>query len=105
MAFTVTPTSGAGPYVFTAVFAAKESLFTDRYGLEVRPRTSVGSCPAPAVSGTQAPSAEVNLLNTNSYTAPNPIAVGSCLVSTVVIRDLATGLVISQASAQVSNLA
>lgn len=104
MAFTVTPTSGAGPYVFTAEFTDKASLFTDRYELEVRPRTGVGSCPSPVSTGTRAPGAEAQLLSTDSYTSAANIDIGSCMVSTIVIREIASGLIISQASAQVSNL-
>ena len=104
MAFTVTPTSGAGPYVFTAQFANKDNLFYDLYVLEVRPRTAVGSCPAPATSGTQAPGAESLLLSSDSYTTVPSVDAGSCLVSTVVIRNTVTGDIVDQASASVDNI-
>ena len=104
MAFSVTPTSGAGPYVFTAEFTNKESLFSNQYQLEVRPRTGEGSCPAPATSGQRASGAEANLLNSSSYTSVATIPEGSCMTSTVVIRDLDTGTVISQETAQIDNL-
>ena len=104
MAFTVTPTSGTGPYVFTAVFSAKNSLFTDKYDIEVYPRTQAGTCPVPATFGTRATNAEASLLATDSYSTTVNVQSGSCLVSTVVIRELATGTVVSQASAQVSNI-
>lgn len=104
MAYSVTPTSGAGPYVFTAEFSNRDHLFFDLYALEVRPRTGVGSCPAPAVSGTQAPGAESLLLASDSYTTIPSVDAGSCLVSTVVIRNTVTGDIVSQASASVDNI-
>lgn len=104
MAFDVTPTSGAGPYVFTVEFTNKESLFTNRYGLEIRPRTNLGSCPAPATSGTRAPGAESQVLATDSYTSITDVPSGSCLVSTIVIRNLVTNEIVSQMSVSVNNL-
>lgn len=104
MAFTVTPTAGAGPYTFTAAFENKESLNADLYSLEIRPRTNVGSCPAPATSGTRASGAESQVLQFDSYTTTNEVPAGSCLVSTIVIRNTITDEIVSQASASVNNL-
>lgn len=104
MAFTVTPTAGAGPYTFTAVFENKESLNADLYSLEIRPRTNVGNCPTPATSGTRASGAEAQMLANNSYIATTAVPLGSCLVSTIVIRNTITDEIVSQASASVNNL-
>lgn len=104
MAFTVTPTSGSAPYVFTAEFSAKESLFSDLYVLEVRPRTSAGSCPGPATSGSRSSGAEQSILLYDNYTVLTSVPAGSCLGTTIVIREIASDTIVSQATAQVSNL-
>lgn len=79
-------------------------MFSNQYQLEVRPRTGEGSCPVPTTTGQRASGAEANLLNNSSYTSATTIPEGSCMTSTVLIRDLDTGSIVSQETAQIDNL-
>lgn len=104
MAFTVSPTSGAAPYVLTADISDKESLFWDRYALELRTRSSSGSCATPIMTSPPNNVIGAALLESGTSTLVADVPIGSCQVFSLVIRDLETDLIISQEVAQVSNL-
>lgn len=104
MALNVTPRDGAPGNLYTIEFANKSSLYTDLYDFEVRPRTAVGSCPAPAISGARSASAENSFLTTDAYTTSSDVALGSCSVLTALIRNVVTDTIVSQQSVSVDNL-
>ncbi len=105
MAFSVTPTSGNAPYVFTANISNKANLMPGYYSLEFRGVGAVGSCPSDGIPGNNIPLAVEQIMATNSYTQVSPnVMPGACRVSTLIIRDLKTNSIVSQSTVQVSNL-
>lgn len=105
MAFTITPTSGTAPFLLEASFSAKESFSSGLYSLETIALTAVGSCPSPPVSGSNISAISAGLLADGQYIiATASIPAGSCRVYNLVIREVSTGIIISQAPATINNV-
>lgn len=103
MAFDVTPTSDAAPYLVTASFDNAVNIDDVNYRLEVRIPKAVGSCPAPTGGTNQAGLAN-NLLSNGSFEIATDVDPGSCQTIGVSIVDISTSAVISSDSGQISNL-
>lgn len=105
MAFNVAPTSGQPPFVFTADFSARYGLDAGLYSLTFYRSTAVGFCPNGEPLGTTHPEVAQTLLQTGTYTqTTGPIPSGSCRSNTLVIREVATGNIVSQAIANIDNV-
>lgn len=104
VAFAITPTSGAAPYVYTAQFSNKEMLSTGEYFLQAVSQTTAGSCVNPAASGTSNPTIVTSILNTGQYTNTFSVPVGSCSVVALQIRRVSDNVIVSRELAQISNL-
>lgn len=105
MGFSVNPTSGDLPYVFTASFSNRGSIESGLYVVEFITATASGSCPPASTTGANAPSAANALFNTGSYTQTiNAVPAGSCRRYNLVLREVATGTVISSSNVTVSNI-
>lgn len=103
MAFNVTPTSGAPPYVLSATFAEQYLIDGVRYLLRARNSTSTGVCPTVGTTMAPAEYAE-QLLSVGTYTIIGPVASGSCRTTTLQIVNVLTGAVVSESSVNVSNI-
>lgn len=103
MAFSVTPTSGAGPYTITAAFANKDSFNYSKYALTFSFSDGVGSCPSAGVA-TVLVAGGVSLLENGSFVHPLDVASGSCRTYTVRIRDLETESLVQAMNATVNNV-
>lgn len=106
MAFTVTPTSGAVPYLFEAVFSNKASIIAGNYSVHFYSSVNtVGSCPSPPVAGTDQQNVVNSLLNTGSYTlASNGVPEGNCRVFNLVIREVSSGNIVDSSSVSIDNV-
>lgn len=105
MAFTVTPTSGAAPYVFEAEFSNRIGLDQGFYSLHFYATSGVGTCPAPTTSGTDQQNVVQALLNVGTYTqSGNSVPAGSCRVHNLVIREIATNNIVSSSSLSIDNV-
>lgn len=75
------------------------------YSLEFRSVGLVGSCPASGITGPNIPSAVAAIMASDSYTQLSPQVIsGSCVTTTLIVRNVQTGSIVSQSSVQVSNL-
>ena len=105
MAFAVTPTSGEGPFTYTASFANKLGFDLGLYSLEFRGGSAVGSCPASGISGTNVVAAVNSLLETGSWLSSGTvIPPGSCRTTSLIIRLVADGSIIEESLAQINNV-
>ena len=87
MAFAVTPTSGSGPYTFTAEFD-NSYLFGNGYRLEIRWTNEIGSCPVDAVTGARVTTLENQLVADGSAVSSTEVTSGQCRAySASVITD------------------
>ena len=103
MAFAVTPTSGAAPYLLTASFAEQHLINGMVYVLRVRSSTEVGVCPL--VGFTLNPTFwATNLLENGSQSVLNNVPSGSCRTTTLQIVELSSNTIVSQMSVNVSNV-
>lgn len=103
MAFNVTPTSGAPPYMLSATFAEKHLIDGVQYVL--RARNSTGTEVCPTVGTTMAPPEYAEqLLSVGTYEIIGPVASGSCRTTTLQIVDVLSNTVVSQQSVYVSNI-
>lgn len=103
MAFQVSPTSGVGPYTFTADLLNKSSF---GYGYDLRFFTSgprSGSCPLPSETANYAPSASALLLDEGVYISSTDVSVGSCRTYVLRIFDSSDNVVDEQ-FVQISNV-
>lgn len=98
------PNSGSAPYVYAITF--ENSLLIDgvNYVLEGRSRSEAGLCPPFVSSGARNTSVETELLSNGIYSTGTNVPLGSCSSISVLIREVATGLIISQSYASVSNI-
>ena len=104
MAFTVTPTSGDAPYVFTAEFDNIESFIPQRYLLLFRSNTSVGSCSS-SISGNFNPTAAADLLNEGVYTLESPsVPVGSCNRYRITVYDVVNNSSLENVDVTIDNV-
>lgn len=100
---TVTPSSGAQPYLFEATFGEKHLIDSERYVLRFMYSSGVGSCPAKG-SGSALSNAVQSFLDTDSYEYTTSISSGNCRVFTLSILDTLTGLEVSYKSASINNI-
>ena len=104
MAFTVTPTSGTVPFVYTADFYARYGLDAGLYSLHFYVNMNEGSCLPDAVDAVSQPASALALLANGTYTqTTGGIPPGSCRTVSLVIRD-AVGDIISQESVYIDNI-
>lgn len=105
MAFTVTPTSGAGPYLYEAEFANKENINGSLYTIHFYSATTEGSCPSPRFSGVDQTNIAQALVNDGTYLqSGSNVASGSCRVVNLVIRTANTGDVVVNSTVSINNL-
>lgn len=104
MAFSVTPTSGVAPYVFSLSVAEKYLVDGINYTAEFRGMTSSGTCPVDGLFGSNNSLIANALLSSGSYSASGSIAVGSCRAFTFLIKRLADNVVVSQSTVFVNNV-
>lgn len=103
MAFNVTPTSGATPYLFTADFENKDNFSLGNFTLYAYAISGEGVCPAPSFGGSGLPDMSQSLLNDGSYTmSSGSVPVGSCRVFNLVIKDI-SGVVIDNKTVAIDN--
>ena len=104
MAFDVTPTSGEGPYLFTADVNRKALVNGVYYKATVRSSGSTSNCPS---SGNGAELSEVlvqELLKNGQVSYESSVPVGNCTTFTLRLIGMSTNVVVSQASVSVNNL-
>lgn len=102
MAFSVTPTSGAGPYILSLDLANKVLIDGVFYGLVVSFAEESGVCPS---SGFMTTTTVRNaLLSSGTYTRTGDIEPGICGVYKVDVVDLSTSVIISTASVSIDNV-
>lgn len=104
MAFDVTPTSGAGPYTFSAVISDPANIDGIRYSLEFYNAAATGSCPSP-LSGSMNAQAATDILNNGFWIRPQTVPSGDCRASMLLVRDLLTNTVISSVTINIDNIA
>lgn len=104
MAFTVTPTSGAGPYVLSASFDNISSIDFVNFSLEIRSANDTESCFLGVATGTNVPSLVANLLNTGESVLSSSVPVGTCNTRSLIIRDLSTDTVIDSQNIYIDNI-
>lgn len=103
MAFDVTPTSGDGPYTFTAEFLNKNAF---DFGYLLRfseSEPAVGACPPPASATLVIPSTAANLLENGVATRSANVPAGECRTYKIEVRD-ASGAVLDMQFVSVSNI-
>jgi hypothetical protein len=84
VAFSVTPTSGAGPFTYTSEIDNKEAFESGYYRLEFAGSTATGNCTSNPVGGSLVPDAALSLLNTDTWVRTAFVAPGTC--NTAVLR-------------------
>ena len=104
MAFTVTPTSGANPYVFNITFD-NDVNFGAHYIFEVAQVTTLGSCVFDIAVGNISPTltSELFASGTSTYTA-NSVDAGHCRSINARIRRVADGKLISGSTVTIDNV-
>ena len=88
MAFNVTPTSGDGPYTFTAEFLNKDAF---NFGYQLRfseSEPAVGACPPPASASLVIPSIATGLLANGTANRASVIPDGECRTFKIEVRGL-----------------
>lgn len=105
MAFTVTPTSGAAPYILSADIINTGNIDGVNYVAAVFSSQSIGSCPSVGETTPLATSRLNTLLSVGSVDA-NVITVpaGSCRTFTLSITRLSDNVVVDSSSVSVDNL-
>lgn len=104
MAFTVTPTSGAGPYTYTSEITNKEQFAAGFFRLEFASLTSTTSCPTDFAGGAVNQVASDALLNTDEYTRPTAIPAGSCNTAVLRVVRIADNVIIDYVLASINNI-
>lgn len=104
MAFDVTPTSGAGPYTFTAVFDDPTFIDGVNYSISVRSSGAVGSCPQRGSAEPFPPADIATLLNTGSVTVTFVIPAGSCRTFTLDVLRVSNNTSVANSSVSVNNV-
>lgn len=105
MAFTVTPTSGAVPFLYEAQFSNKFLINGNDYALSYRVQTTVGSCAPPADTGATQNNVAEALLKYGQYTQTmGTIPEGSCRTGTLVLKHVSSGVVVQMAAVNIDNL-
>lgn len=105
MAFTVTPTSGAAPYLFEADFLNKDTFNTGLYVLEFRTSTSASQCPTSALEGNLNATAAIRILNDGVYTSSGmDVPSGVCRAYGLYVRLVSDNSVVSSSVVNIDNL-
>lgn len=105
MAFTVTPTSGTVPFLYEAQFSNKFLINGSDYALTYKVQTSVGSCPAPADTGTTQTQVANDLLQYGQHTqTAGNIPAGSCRTGSLIITHVDSGDVVDIAGINIDNV-
>lgn len=104
MAFDVTPTSGAGPYTFTASYADRLGIDLGLYAVMFTSSSSVGSCPTGGIGGSPDLVTASALYNTGTAVTIADVPSGSCRRYSTYIRRLSDNAIVSQMSAFVDNV-
>lgn len=102
-ALTVTPSSGAQPYLFEATFNERHLIDSSRYILRFRFSSGVGTCPAKGV-GTGVDGAVDSFLATDSFLYTTTISEGNCRIFTLSVIDTLTESEVSFKSATINNI-
>lgn len=101
MAFSVTPTSGEGPYTLDIGFDNKPLIDGINYSFRLRVQTANGSCPAPGTGTTSLVSDD--LLANETVVLPTSVPPGSCNAYSAQILN-AQSVVISTQTVFIDNL-
>lgn len=104
MAYSVAPTSGSAPYVFTLELDQRWTILAGLYSLEYRSLRQTGSCPVDFSQLTNSPATAQILLDTGIYERSSAVVPGDCFGTQVILRNVATNEVISSATASVDNV-
>lgn len=104
MAFQVTPTSGAGPFTYTAQLANTLGLDVGLYVAEVRALTSVGACPSDVLSAPNNENFANALVNNGTNVSSIEVPSGSCRRTTFLLRRLSDNEIVSQLSVNIDNV-
>lgn len=104
MAFDVTPTSGAGPYTFTASYVDTLGIELGLYVTEFRSTTAAGLCPGPESSGTNSPASALDLLNTGTVVLTSSVPAGSCRRFVNLVRRVSDNVIVSEMDVYVDNI-
>lgn len=103
MAFTVTPTSGDAPYVYTADFSSKDLIDGVSFDLEARTTVLENECFVGVSDGVNSPTIVNNLLDTGSHTSMTSVGAGYCRTVSLIIRSLVTGQVVDYMNITIDN--
>lgn len=103
MAFTVTPTSGDAPYVYTADFTGKDVIDGVSFSLEARTTVLVNECFLGMSDGVNSQTIVDNILNTGSHTSMTSVGAGFCRTVSLIIRNMNTGMVVDYKNITIDN--
>lgn len=104
MAFDVTPSSGASPYVFNVSFDNAVN-FGSAYSFEFAQVTDVGFCSNDYTLGNNAPAIADELLSTGTYTwSTTSVPAGSCRSVIVRVRRLSDNSIIQGMIGTIDNI-
>lgn len=105
MAFTVTPTSGEGPYAFQADIVNNFLIDGINYTASVMTSDQVGSCPVVGATSGLSPTNVAKLVNGEVVVSGAPsVPSGSCRASTLAIKRVSDDVVIASSSVQIDNV-
>lgn len=105
MAFTVTPTSGAAPYTFTANVEGSDLIDGVNYSATVLSTRATGSCPVEGIGNPWTPNLMASLLNSESIVSDyGTVASGDCRTTTLLIKRLHDNEVVASANTVIDNL-
>ena len=104
MAFTVSPTSGVGPYVLHASFENKVNIDGVHYVLEVRSTTQRDECLVGVSDSPIAVNTVLSLLSTGSSEMTTNVATEFCRTTSLIIRNVETGDIVDSSNVYVDNL-
>ena len=104
MAFTVAPTAGDGPYLFSATFSEANYIDNVHFGVEYRSLTNSGSCPTDGMAGPNTQNVANALLTAGTYSGSANVPAGSCRASTLLIRNLISNAVVSAMTVTIDNV-
>ena len=103
MAFSVSPTSGAGPYTVSADFLNAVEIDGIRYQLEFRQQLLSGSCFTDVATSQNNQVVVDSLLSTGSYILQTPVSAGACRTLSLIIRDVLKNVIIDYQNVYVDN--
>lgn len=104
VAFTVTPTSGEGPYTLSANISDSQYVDGVVFAAAIRYTSTVGSCPQTGSGVRLDPSQEAALVHTGSTISDVPVPSGSCRAYTLRISRVSDGAVVAISTVHVDNI-